>query len=215
MKHRVRAAAVIGMLCLSSLGSAGVAQAGLVVRHTWRVNLDGDPHIERVQLMLAPGKLIHRRWLRVVDQRNGSRVVVRVSPRIEWLARSDVKIRDLNAHPRRKEIFYLGYIGGTAGSPTYAGIRGWNGATKHAFWTYAPPYRVRHHNGHRYFYDGASIKLAQLPSTTNPAYEINLHQAELTGNAPLCCPQYEFIRHYQYNPATRSWVVYQRRWRKL
>ena len=46
----------------------------------------------------------------------------------------------------------------------------------------------------------------------DPALEINLHQGELTGSAPLCCPQFELIRHYRYRPATRTWVLYEQRW---
>jgi len=84
----------------------------------------------------------------------------------------------------------------------------------HRFWTYAPPYPKLRHNGHTYSYDSVTIKLAQLASAHDPALEINLHQGELTGSAPLCCPQFELIRHYRYRPATRTWVLYEHRWHR-
>jgi hypothetical protein len=155
---------------------------------------------------------IGHRWLRVVDRAGGSRVFARISPRVEFMTVSDVKVEDMNARPSRDEVFYFGNIGGTAGSPTYAGIRGWNGQRVHRFWTYAPPYPKLRHNGHTYSYDSVTIKLAQLASAHDPALEINLHQGELTGSAPLCCPQFELIRHYRYRPATRTWVLYEQRW---
>ncbi len=140
----------------------------------------------------------------------------RISPRLSYLPSRRVKIKDLNAQPRRKEIFYVGTNAGAGGAaPVYAGIRGWSGHQKHIFWTYSSPYPALRHNGRRYTYDGASVKLVQLASADNPAWEINVHQGENNGRAPLCCPQWDFIRHYRYAPATRSWVVYERRWVKL
>jgi hypothetical protein len=95
--------------------------------HTWHANLDGDAHRELVQLVKNGSIPNGHRWLRVVDRAGGQLVFARISPRVEFLTASDVKVEDMNARPTRAEVFYVGNIGGTAGSPTYAGIRGWNG----------------------------------------------------------------------------------------
>ena len=195
-----------------ALVTAAPAGAAVSVVHTWHANLDGDAHRELVQLVKNGATPNAHRWLRVVDRAGGNRVFARISPRVEFMTVSEVKVEDMNARPRRDEVFYFGNIGGTAGSPTYAGIRGWNGQRVHRFWTYAPPYPKLRHNGHTYSYDSVTIRLTQLPSANDPALEINLHQGELTGSAPLCCPQFELIRHYRYRPATHTWVLYEHRW---
>jgi hypothetical protein len=210
--HRLLPVAALGLALFAGVGTAHAA----TVKHTWRVNLDGDRHKEKVELVqtgTGAGVTI-RRWLVIIDRRQGQTITKRITPRLWYLSRSDVKIADLNAKPRRKEIFYVGYIGGTAGSPTYAAIKGWNGRRVHTFFSFKPPYKKRHHNGHTYSYDGVQITVKQIASGGEPADEISLHEAEITGSAPLCCPQYDYDRLYRYNTGSRSWVVYEHRWKR-
>jgi len=206
-------AAALLAVVISIVAAPGV-QAAVHVRHVWRVNLDGDAHVERVRLV-DNGKSIfdQRSWLQVADRVAGSRLIVAVSPRIQFLRRRDVRIGDLNAHPRRPEIFYIGTTGGTAGSPTYAGIRNWDGHTTHRLFTYAPPYRVRRHNGQRYYYDGATIRITDLAAANNPAKELVVRQEQVSRTDPLCCPSYILIRDYRYSSTQRRWLAYHHRWK--
>jgi hypothetical protein len=197
----------------AALATAAPAGAATVV-HTWHANLDGDAHRELVQLVKNGTTPTGHRWVRVVDRVGGQTVTARISPRVEFMTASDVKVEDMNARPGRDEVYYFGNIGGTAGSPTYAGIRGWSGTQVHRFWTYAPPYPKLRHDGHTYSYDSVTINLAQIASAHDPGLEINLRQGEITGGAPLCCPQFELIRHYRYQPATSTWVLYEQRWQR-
>jgi hypothetical protein len=142
---------------LASSAPAAAAQAPTVV-HVWRVNLDADAHVEHVRLMrkLDPnpygGTLpIPRHWLQVVDRVNGRLVVTRISPFLEHLMPPWVKIGDFNAQGRPL-VFYHGFEGNAGAVPVFAGSR-WTGAAKQRLWSYAPPYPVLMHNGHRYRYD--------------------------------------------------------------
>jgi hypothetical protein len=193
----------------------GVGSAHAAVKHTWRVNLDGDRHVEKVELIQKRSDGFPKRWLVIEDRVHGHPISRRITPRLWFLSRSHVRIADLNAHPKRLEIFYVGYIGGTAGSPTYAGIKGWDGHHLHTFFSYAPPYPKRRHGGRSYSYDGASVKLEQIASGNEPAFEISLNEGEINGDAPLCCPQFVMTRLYRYDRGERSWVVYGKKWTRV
>jgi hypothetical protein len=93
-------------LAVLAVALATAAPAGAVtVVHTWHANLDGDSHRELVQLVKNSTPPIGHRWLRVVDRAGGSRVFARISPRVEFMTVSDVKVEDMNARPSRDEVF--------------------------------------------------------------------------------------------------------------
>ena len=114
--------------------------------HGWRVNLDGDPHMEHVRLMLLlkPNPFggtvpIREHWLQVVDRVGGRTVKARISPILEHMLPRWITIADLDKDGR-PEIFYRGFNGGAGAVPVFAGIRGWDGTAKHRFWSYGPPF---------------------------------------------------------------------------
>src|SRR6185312_16258508 len=147
--------------------TAPAAQTPTVV-HVWRANLDGDAHIEHVRLMLRlePNPLggtlpIRQHWLEVADRVGGHFVVARISRLVEHLLPRWVQMGDFDAN-RRNQVFYHGFDGGAGAVPLFAGIRGWTGTTKQRLWSYAPPFPVLAHNGHRYRYDVAEAALENL-----------------------------------------------------
>jgi hypothetical protein len=214
--HRlIPVVAVVAMTCLAA---PAYAQTPVVV-HGWLANLDSDPHIEHVRLMLAykPNPFggtvpIKQHWLQVVDRVGGRVVKVRITPIVEHMRPRWIRIEDLNAHGR-PEIFYQGFNGNAGSVPVYAGIRGWNGTSKHRFWSYAPPYPVLTHNGHRYRYAGASVSLQNLASAATPGLEVHLVQGEARPSEPDCCPSQLLIRNYKFDQATATWVLYEKIWR--
>jgi len=207
---------VVLPLCLSlviagvaGLGTAGTARAA-TVQHTWRSDVDGDGHIEQVQL-------VHRGalawWLRLIDRVHGRRVVVRLSPPVQFMSPSGVAIADLNNLPHRKEIYYWG-TNGTAGGDSFAGIVNWDGGWLHSFGRYHPPYPARVHHGIRLGTAGGEVRLAQLASAKEPSPELVVNEGEYAGGEPLCCPPWSFIRYLRYNAPRRRWAVYAQRWVK-
>src|SRR5690348_13432184 len=119
------------MIMLLTFPAVAHAQSATVVRG-WPVNLDSDPHIEHVRLMLAykPNPFggtvpIKQHWLQVVDRVGGRIVKVRITPIVEHMLPRFVKIGDLNGGGGRPQIFYWGNNGNAGAVPVYAGIRGW------------------------------------------------------------------------------------------
>jgi hypothetical protein len=200
-------------------GQASATAAAPTAVHVWRVNLDGDAHIEKVQLMLAlkPNPFggtvpIREHWLEVVDSVGGHTVTARISPMLEHLFPRWVQIGDLNAQGR-PEIFYHGFNGGAGSVPVSSGIRGWNGAGRIRYWSYSPPYPVITHNGHRYFYDFATVSMENLVKAATPGLEVHLVQGERTASEPDCCPSQLLIRNYRYDQTKTAWVLYQTVWK--
>jgi hypothetical protein len=191
------------------------------VVHVWRVNLDGDGHIEKVQLMLAlkPNPFggtepIRKHWLEVVDSVGGHTVTARISPMLDHLFPRWVQIANLNARGR-PEIFYHGFNGGAGSVPVSAGIRGWNGTGRVRYWSYSPPYPVITHKGHRYFYDFANVSMENLVKAAAPGLEVHLVQGERLASEADCCPSRALIRNYRFDPAKHAWVLYQTVWKVL
>jgi hypothetical protein len=216
--RRLPLALAVGLLALAALPAGAQAKAPTVV-HTWRVNLDSDPHIERVRLMLAlePNPYggtvpIQRRWLQVVDRVGGRVVKARITPVVEHMQPRWIHIEDLNARGR-PEIFFRGFIGGAGAVPVYAGIRGWNGTSTHRFWSYGPPFPVMMHNGHRYRYVGANVSLVDLAGAATPGLEVHVVQGEALPADADCCPSQLLIRNYRFDLPLRAWTLYQKIWR--
>ena len=198
--------------------TAPAAQTPTVV-HVWRANLDGDAHIEHVRLMLRlepnpfGGTLpIRQHWLEVVDRVGGHFVVARISPLVEHLLPRWVQIGDFDAN-RRNQVFYHGFDGGAGAVPLFAGIRGWTGTTKQRLWSYAPPFPVLAHNGHRYRYDVAEAALENLAAAGTPGLEVRLVQGEARPSEPDCCPSQTLTRNYRFDSGTGRWMLYQTVWR--
>jgi hypothetical protein len=198
--------------------ASAYAQAPTVVR-TWRANLDGDPHVEHVRLMLAlkPNPFggtvpIRQHWLQVVDSVGGRVVKARITPIVEHMLPRWVRIADLNA-AGRPEIFYHGFNGGAGAVPVFAGIRGWTGTTKQRLWSYAPPFPMLTHNGHHYRYDFATVSLENLAKAATPGLEVHLVQGEARPAEPDCCPSQLLIRNYRFDQAARAWTLYQTVWK--
>lgn len=197
---------------------AAATQAPTVV-HVWRANLDADAHVEHVRLMrkLEPNPFggtlpIPRHWLEVVDRAGGHVVVTRISPFLEHLRQRWVKVGDFNAQGRAL-VFYHGFDGNAGSVPVFAGIRGWTGAVKRRLWSYAPPYPVLMHNGHRYRYDFGLVKLDNLAAAATPGQEVHVVQGEARPSEPDCCPSQLLIRNYRFSPGAGRWVLYHKVWR--
>jgi hypothetical protein len=212
VRRRRRWLAVLFAACMPAL--APISAQALTVEHVWRVNVDGDRHLEQVRIVRAGGDAgLPQYHLDLVDSVHGRRVVVHLSPPVDSMSASDVIIRDLNNLPRRKEIFYQG-TRGTAGGPTYAGIVGWDGGWLHHFWTLAPPYRSFIHKGRRAAAGEAEARPMQLPSGHERAWELRLAQGRYAGAESVCCPRFTLTRRYRYDAARRRWVVYGWWWRR-
>jgi hypothetical protein len=201
------------------LGVPAVADAATpTVVHGWRVNLDGDAHLEHVRLMLAfkPNPFggtvpIKQHWLQVVDRVGGQVVKVRVTPIVEHMQPRWIRIQDLNGRGR-PEIFYRGFNGGAGNVPLFACIRGWNGTSKRRFWSYAPPYAVFRHNGRRYYYAGANVSLENLANAATPGLEVHLVTGERLATEPDCCPSQSLTRNYRFSQIQTAWLLYQTVW---
>jgi len=172
--------AILALTLGLALGLPAQALAsGATVVHGWRVNLDGDAHMEHVRLMLQlkPNPFggtvpIRQHWLQVVDRVGGRTVKTRITPILEHMLPRFIRIADLNTDGR-PEIFYRGFNGGAGAVPVFAGIRGWDGTSKHRFWSYAPPYPPLIHGGHHYRYVGASVTLENLAAAATPGLEVH------------------------------------------
>ena len=203
-----------------SLGLPAQALAsGATVVHGWRVNLDGDAHMEHVRLMLVlkPNPFggtvpIREHWLQVVDRVGGRTVKTRITPILEHMLPRWIRLADLNTDGR-PEIFYRGFNGGAGAVPVFAGIRGWDGTAKHRFWSYGPPFPALTHAGHHYRYVGASVALENLAAAATPGLEVHVVQGEARPADPDCCPSQLLIRNYRFDSAARAWVLYQTVWR--
>jgi hypothetical protein len=159
------------------------------------------------------GVRIKMHWLQVVDVVGGRTVKARITPFIEHLHWRWVRIANFNARGR-PEIYYEGFTGGAGAVPTYAGIRGWNGSGKHRFWSYAPPYPVLLHNGHRFYYAGGYSLLENLAAAATSGLEVHLVQGERRATEPERCPSWELIRNYRFNPTKAAWVLYHVAWKR-
>jgi hypothetical protein len=199
--------------------ATAAATTGPTVAHVWRANLDGDAHMEHVRLMrkLEPnpygGTLpIPRHWLQVVDRVGGHVVVTRISPFMEHLLPRWVRIGDFNAQGRAL-VFYHGFDGNAGAVPVFSGIRAWTGTVKRRLWSYAPPFPVLMHNGHRYRYDFGNVKLDNLSAAATPGLEVHVVQGEARPSEPDCCPSQLLIRNYRFSTGTGGWVLYRTVWR--
>jgi hypothetical protein len=216
MRRAIVASIFAAVLCFPA--SAAAVQTPTVV-HVWRANLDGDAHVEHVRLMLQlepnpfGGTLpIRRHWLQVVDRVGGHVIVARISPFVEHLLPRWVQIGDFHASGRA-EVFYHGFDGGAGAVPLFAGIRGWTGTAKQRLWSYAPPFRMLTHNGHRYRYDFATAALENLAAAGTPGLEVHLVQGEARPSEPDCCPSQLLIRNFRFAQGAGRWVLYQTVWR--
>ena len=199
--------------------ATAAAAKGPTIVHVWRANLDADAHIEHVRLMrkLEPnpygGTLpIPRHWLQVVDRVGGHVVVTRITPFMEHLLPRWVRIGDFNARGRAL-VFYHGFDGNAGAVPVFSGIRAWTGTVKQRLWSYAPPYPMLTHNGHRYRYDFGNPKLDNLTAAATPGLEVHLEQGEARPSEPDCCPSQLLIRNYRFESGAGRWVLYQTVWR--
>jgi hypothetical protein len=204
---------------LLGLPAQAAASAPTVV-HAWRVNLDGDAHVEHVRLMLAlrPNPFggtvpLRQHWLQVVDRVGGKTVTARVTPILEHLLPRSVRIGDLDAGGR-PEIFYEGFNGGAGAVPVFAGVRAWDGTHKQRLWSYAPPFPALVHNGHHYRYVGAHVSLENLARAATPGLEVHVVQGEARPAEFDCCPSKLLIRNYRFDAAAGAWVLYQTVWRQ-
>ena len=209
--------AILALTLIIGLASPAAAQAATAVMHSWRANLDSDPHMEHVQLVLmrrtnAAGVSIRRHWLQIVDRVGGRTVTVRITPVLEHLRPRWVRFGDFNARGGL-EIFYHGFDGGAGDVPVSAGIRGWTGTAKRLLWSYAPQYPPLMHDGHHYRYAGASAVLENLASAGAPGLEVHLVQGEARPADPDCCPSRELVRNYRFSPSADGWVLYRKVWK--
>jgi hypothetical protein len=216
MRRAILALVFAGVLWFPA--TAAAAQTPTVV-HVWRANLDGDAHVEHVRLMLRlepnpyGGTLpIRRHWLEVVDRVGGHFVIARISPTMDHLFPRWVRIADFNGNGR-EQVFYHGFDGGAGAVPVFTGIRGWTGAAKQRLWSYAPPFPMLTHNGHRYRYDVAEAALENLAAAGTPGLEVHLRQGEALPSEPDCCPSQVLIRNYRFESGAGRWVLYQTVWR--
>ena len=95
----------------------------------------------------------------------------------------------------------------------FAGIRGWTGTAKQRLWSYAPPFPVLVHNGHRYRYDVVEAALENLAAAGTPGLEVHLVQGEARPSEPDCCPSQTLTRNYRFDSGTGRWMLYQTVWR--
>jgi hypothetical protein len=192
-----------------------VSAQALTVEHVWHVNLDGDRHVEQVRIVSHTVSGMPWFWLQVVDRVHGRRVLARVSPSVENLQPSLVRITDMNGLPTRNEIFYVGFVA-TTGGPVYAGIRNWSGSRKHRLWSYRPPeeYRRRIHRGVRYGTLPNIVRVIRPSPKGDATWEVKVAQGEMHRSGPVCCPQATLTLVYRYAPAARRWVVYAHRWHR-
>ena len=155
---------------------------------------------------------IRRHWLQVVD-RVGGHGSSRGSPRSSSTCsragcRSATSTRA--AAPRSSTS---GFDGGAGAVPLFAGIRGWTGTAKRRLWSYAPPFPMLTHNGHRYRYDFATAALENLAAASTPGLEVHLVQGEARPSEPDCCPSQLLIRNFRFAQGAGRWVLYQTVWR--
>ncbi len=212
--------AILALTVAIGLGlPAQAAAATPTVMHAWRVNLDGDAHMEHVRLLLglrpnpAGGTVpIREHWLQVVDRVNGHTVKVRISPILEHLMPRWVRFGDFDVHGRL-QIFYHGFNGGAGAVPQYAGIRGWSGTHKQLFWSSAPPFPNLIHAGHHYRYVGANVLLENLAGAATPGLEVHVVQGAARPADPDCCPSRLLVRNYRFSAPANAWVLYQTVWK--
>jgi hypothetical protein len=213
-----RSIAALALAAVVALPAQAAAAGAPTVVHGWRVNLDGDAHVEHVQLMLqlkpnpSGGTVpIRWHWLQVVDRVGGHTVKTRITPIVEHMLPRWIRIGDFN-RDGRPEIFYRGFTGGAGAVPVYAGIRGWTGTHRRRFWSYGPPFPQRIHNGHRYRYVGASVALQNRAAAATPGLEVHVVQGEARPAEPDCCPSQLLIRDYRFRTTANAWVLYHTVW---
>jgi hypothetical protein len=200
------------------LAHPAAATAAPVVVHDWRVNLDADPHMEHVQLVLATttrsggGGEVRTHWLRIVDRVGGRTVTERITPVLDHLRARWVTFGDFDARGRL-QIFYHGFDGGAGAVPVFAGIRGWTGTGKRLFWSYAPPFPGLVHDGHHYRYTGASVALENLVAAGTPGLEVHLVQDEARPAEPDCCPSRVLVRNYRFASPADAWRLFRTVWK--
>jgi hypothetical protein len=198
---------------------SATASAAHVV-HSVRANLDHDAHLERVQVMAGSRAnpyggtdRIPVHWIRVVDRMDGQTVRRRVSPRVEHLpSYRGLKVRDVGGDSRR-EIFYDGWNGNAGAVPVFAGVVAWSGEHRLVRWGYAPPYGPWQHNGHTYYYRGASVALRDDPA--EPGLEIYLTEGAGRASDPDCCPTYLRHSRFHYVPTLQHYRRYYIVWEHL
>lgn len=207
---------ILALTLVAGLAFPAAAAAAPVVVHDWSVNLDADPHMEHVQLVLATtgggADEVRTHWLRIVDRVGGRRLTVRISPVLDHLRARWVTFGDFAARGRL-QVFYHGSDGGAGAVPVFAGIRGWSGTSKRLLWSYAPPYPALVHDGRRYRYDGASVALENLVSAAAPGLEVHLVQDEARAADPDCCPSRLLVRNYRFTPAAGVWKLFRTVWK--
>jgi hypothetical protein len=188
------------------------------VVHAWRANLDADPHMEHVRLVVSEtasaggGAPVRKHWLEIVDRVAARTVTVRISPELDHLRARWVTFGDFAARGRL-QLFYHGFDGSAGAVPVYAGIRGWTGTGKRLFWSYAPPYPALVHDGRRYRYVGAHAALENLIAAGRPGLEVHLVQDEARPADPDCCPSRLLVRNYRFSPSAMSWVLFRTVWK--
>jgi hypothetical protein len=222
LRFLVRSRSLCVLVALASIGvfwlvAVPPASAVTVVR-TVPANLDGDGHIERVQLMKGTrpnpygGTMpLAVRFVRVLDRVKGQRVTERVSPRLEHIPRHrGFAVRDL-AGDGRREVFYRGFNGGAGAVPVYSGVRRWTGRRPLTLWAYRAHGLIGWHNGRRYYYAGASVRVVD-DITGNSATEILLTEGARRASEPNCCPSFIRWSWYRYSTLRRQYVRYDRYW---
>ena len=98
-----------------------------------------------------------------------------------------------------ERLFYHGFDGGAGAVPVFIGIRGWTGTAKERLWSYAPPFPVLTHKGHRYRYDVATPSLENLAAAGVPDLEVHLVRGEALPSDADCCPSQLLTRNYRFD----------------
>jgi hypothetical protein len=177
-------------------------------------NLDGDAHVERVQVLdsVRPNPYggtapLHVEFVRVLDVSDGRPFEQRISPTADYFRVSVVPtgVEDSTGLSYRRVIWYSGSTGNGGAAPVFFGLVGWTGGGAKVLWRYEP--RLSTLGGR---YDGAGARLFEDATRGGPGPEIRLEEGIHHAGDPECCPRTTQVSLFRFAPQAGRYILYSR-----